>query len=268
MEEYFKAKKSLGQHFLTSDTVPGWMADAAKLKEGDIVLEVGPGTGVLTRELLSRGAKVIALETDIRALKLLGKEFDEEIEAGQLILHHMDVRRIDFEHLKVSDGAYKLVANIPYYLSGHLFRTFLESRVQPSTLVFLVQKEVAVRIAREKKESLLSLSVKVYGDPEYVRTVSRGHFNPKPAVDSAILAVRNIGRKRLYNDMAPCFFNILHLGFGSKRKQLMGNLSKRYDRELLVHIFSTCSIPEDARAEDIGLEKWLEVTNALCINNK
>jgi len=262
------AKKSLGQHFLTSAVVPSWMCDAAAITSDDTVLEIGPGTGVLTKELLLRGATVVALETDMRAIEALQETFRDEIAGGSLILHHTDVRTLDLSELpSISNHSFKVVANIPYYLSGFLFRTFLESSVQPTDLVYLVQKEVAKRITTElgrgEKESLLSLSVKVYGEPKYVKTVTRGHFTPPPKVDSGIIAIRNIGKINFEDIEESLFFNILHLGFGQKRKQLLGNLSKQYSREILTHTFSTADIPIAARAEDIPLQKWLILVKEL-----
>ena len=266
------AKKSLGQHFLTSAVVPTWMCDAAEITSTDTVVEIGPGTGVLTKEILSRGATVIALEADLRAIEVLRETFDTEIVAGILALHHIDVRKLDLATLPlISDHAFKVVANIPYYLSGFLFRTFLESAVQPTDLVYLVQKEVAKRITtdlqRGEKESLLSLSVKAYGTPKYIKTVTRGHFTPSPKVDSGIIAIQNITRENFKDIEESLFFNLLHLGFGQKRKQLLGNLSKKYSRETLTPIFSTADIPIAARAEDISLEKWLVLVKELSFHN-
>ena len=163
--------------------------------------------------------------------------------------------------------AYKIVSNIPYYLSGIIFRTFLEHTIQPSELVFLVQREVALRIARDKKESLLSLSVKVFGDPYYVAMVGRGNFSPPPKVDSAIIAVKNIGRDRLKDVSEKLFFETIHHGFKSKRKQLLGNLRDMLPKERLVHIFSTLNLPLTIRGEDLHLENWLKLT-ALISNQK
>lgn len=267
MNERFEHKKSLGQHFLTSPVVPGWMCDAAQLEAGDIVFEIGPGTGVLTRELLSRGVEVVALEADERAIEVLEGEFAAEIAAGNFRLHHGDARTIDFATLGLEPGKFKAVSNIPYYLSGQLFRALLDSDCQPTDLVFLVQKEVAARIARDEKESLLSLSVKVFGDPTYVKTVSAGHFNPKPEVDSAIVTVHNISTERLASIDRALFFEILHIGFAQKRKQLLGNLSKSYPRETLINIFSTVGIPENIRAEDVPLAKWLTLVKEIALHN-
>ncbi len=262
------AKKSLGQHFLTSDIVPNWMCDAMVLKPDDTVLEIGPGTGVLTKEILSRGVKVIALETDIRAIEILKETFKSEIAEGNLTLHHTDVRKLDLSTIpNITHHSFKVISNIPYYLSGFLLRLFLESQIQPTDLVYLVQKEVAKRIVssldKGEKESILSLSVKVYGKARYVRTVSRGHFTPPPKVDSGIVAIRDINRVNFKTLDESLFFNVLHLGFRQKRKQLLGNLSKKYNREALTNFFELEEIPISTRAEDVPLEKWLVLVQFL-----
>ncbi|MDA8597086.1 16S rRNA (adenine(1518)-N(6)/adenine(1519)-N(6))-dimethyltransferase RsmA [Candidatus Pacebacteria bacterium] len=261
--QQFEKKKSLGQHFLTSDVVPGWLCDAANFSQGDSVLEIGPGTGVLTRALLARGAQVIALEADHRAIEILQETFSCEISSGQLTVHHTDVRELDITKYSFTDHGFSVVANIPYYLSGHLFRTLLESDLQPKEIVFLIQKEVASRIAREQKESLLSLSVKAFGEPSYIRTVGKGHFSPPPKVDSAIIAVRNINRSHFAALPASYFFELLHLGFGQKRKQLLGNLANQYDRGILTHSFSTIGLNLTVRAEDMSLKTWLSLAELL-----
>jgi 16S rRNA (adenine1518-N6/adenine1519-N6)-dimethyltransferase len=263
MSDSFEHKKSLGQHFLTSDYVPKKMCDAADVQVGETVLEIGPGTGVLTRELLLRGARVVAVEADVRAIESLHSEFTEAITAGQLIVHHVDARKLDLPTLGLHDHTFKVVANIPYYLSGLLFRTLLESTCQPTTLVFLVQKEVAARIARDKKESLLSLSVKVFGNPTYICTVSRGHFNPPPKIDSAVIAIRGISRDMFQTITQLDFFMILHLGFGQKRKQLLSNLSKQYPRTQLQTIFNELKLILTIRAEDVSVTDWIALAKKL-----
>ncbi len=263
MNDSFEHKKSLGQHFLNSTAIPKKMCDAAMLETGDIVLEIGPGTGALTKELLARGATVIALEADTRAIESLESTFSSELAAGQLIIHHGDARSIDFSALGLKHHQYKVVANIPYYLSGLLFRSVLESDIQPKTLVFLVQKEVATRIAREKKESLLSLGVKAYGVPTYICTVGRGHFTPPPRVDSAVIRVASISKDRFNTLSETTFFELLHLGFGQKRKQLLGNLSTRFPRAIVEAILAELGLPATVRAEDISIGIWTNLAHKL-----
>lgn len=264
MPEKFSHKKSLGQNFLTSDVVPKWLTEAGNVTKDDIVLEIGPGTGALTRTLLATGATVIALEADSRAVAILEDEFDEAIKTEQLTLIHGDARELAVTTLGLTHQKFKVIANIPYYLSGFLLRTLLESTIQPSILVFLMQKEVVTRIARAEKESILSLSVKAFGVPLYVKTVTRGHFNPKPAVDSAILQVSDISLNNFASRQSQeLFFTLVHLGFGQKRKQLLSNLSQRYTREELTLLFEKLGIKLDARAETVGLPLWLALTDHL-----
>jgi len=267
VSESFQTKKSLGQNFLNSKVVPGWLCDAGEVASGDLILEIGPGTGALTETLLERGARVLALEADLRAIEVLEEKFESEIKSGQLKLEHADVRELDLAKFKLKDHSFKVVSNIPYYLTGFLFRVLLSRDIQPSSLVFLVQKEVGKRassnIQKGDKESLLSLSLQAFGEVKYVKSVGRGHFSPSPKVDSAIVLVQNINRDKFNEHSADFFFEILHLGFGSKRKQLLGNLAKKYARPRLLELFNEADIAPDARAEDVPIWKWLTLTKAL-----
>jgi 16S rRNA (adenine1518-N6/adenine1519-N6)-dimethyltransferase len=259
----FEHKKSLGQHFLNSDHIPKKMCDAGNVQAGDEVFEIGPGTGILTKEILIRGANVIAIEADARAITSLEETFAREIAEGQLTIYHDDARKLDLSKYNLTKHGYKVISNIPYYLSVLLFRSMLDTDIQPSTLVFLVQKEVASRIAQEQKESLLSLSVKIFGDPTYICTVKRGHFTPPPKIDSAIIAINDIGFKGEDIITPEQFFSIIKLGFAQKRKQLIGNLSNSFKREDLEMTFTSQALPLDIRAEDIPLPTWIDLIKKL-----
>lgn len=267
MAEKFQTKKSLGQHFLNSAAVPRWMCDAGEVRAGDTVLEIGPGTGALTRELLARGAAVIALETDRRAIAVLEQEFASEINASHLQLVHQDARRLSLAELGLTDHGFKVIANIPYYLTGHLFRVFLDSPIQPGLIIFLVQQEVAkratARLDRGEKESLLSLSIQAFGKAAYVRTVGRGHFTPPPKVDSAILKIADLNRDHFAHFAPADLFAVLRLGFGSKRKQLTGNLAAAYPKARVQSALAAVGLRRDIRAEDVPFEKWLQLMAAL-----
>jgi len=246
----FNAKKSLGQNFLMHARIAERIADSACLAPDAVVLEIGPGTGMLTRALLQRAAKVIAVEADYELFERLQSDFAREIAEGRLELVHSDIRVFDISSLP---RGYALVANIPYYLTGEIFRLFLESENQPSSMTLLVQKEVAERVARARKESILSLSVKAYGTPKYEFTVKRGAFKPAPKVDSAVLTIRDISRaKFLTKREEELFFKLIHAGFAHKRKFVRKNLADAG--------FTQGDIPEKARAEDLPLSVWL----ALC----
>ena len=162
---YVAGKKGarLGQHFLTNPGIAVRIAEAGQVRKGDLVLEVGPGKGILTEALLNKGARVIAIEKDPAMVTLLKKRFVKEISSNHLTLVEDDARDLFVRDPGLGQkGNYKVVANIPYYITGELIRMFLTAKHPPTTIVFLVQKEVAERVAREKKESILSLSVKVY----------------------------------------------------------------------------------------------------------
>lgn len=256
----FRAKKSLGQNFLTNPTIAEKIAKAGHITPGEVVLEIGPGTGMLTRALLNEGASVVAMEADARAIATLNETFPKEIESGTLTLRHADIRTTALTDLPLP-RRFSVIANIPYYLSGMLFACMLEAQAQPHTIVFLVQKEVAERVARSTKESILSLSIKAYGTPRYGGTVSRGNFSPQPGVDSAILAITDISKKRFHSVSEQHFFKVLKQGFSARRKHLLGNLTALAPREDLIRSFEALGIPLDARGEDLGIDTWIALAS-------
>lgn len=244
----------LGQHFLTRPEIAGWVADAAHLTKDDTVLEIGPGHGILTRELLARAGRVVALEKDPALVAELRNTFAAEIISQKLTLIEQDVR--DFDPAScLLPPAYSLAANIPYYLTGFIIRRFLTAEKQPKTMALLVQKEVAERIvARDGKESLLSLSVKAYGMPQLVRVVKAGAFSPPPKVDSAILAIYDISRTIFENRAEEKhFFDLSRLAFSTKRKKVHSTLGKHISQKE----FDICNVPKSARPEDIQPAQWL-----------
>ncbi len=255
-----RAKKSLGQHFLKSETALAAIIDASDPTPDDIIVEVGPGEGVLTKELVAFAGKVIAIEKDSRLIPILAEKFASEIASGKFEIIEKDILDFDLEILKFYKHPYKVVANIPYYITGQILRMFLESEHQPELMTLLVQKEVAERIiARDGKESLLSLSVKAFGTPKLVRTVGRGAFSPTPTVDSAILLIENISGKNLGGIDPKFFFTILHAGFAHKRKQLLPNLAAVFPKEKITEALEKCQISPKSRAEDLSLEKWISL---------
>lgn len=254
-----KAKKSLGQNFLISPYPIKDILNTAELKKGDTVLEIGPGKGVLTENLLLSGAKVICVEKDKDLIPLLQEKFKKQIKKKELTLVEGDI--LDIEIDKIINQKYKLVANIPYYITGSILRKFLEEKTKPEQMVLLVQKEVAQRIvAKDKKESLLSLSVKFFGEPIYIRTVSKGSFLPKPKVDSAILNIKNIKDNNFPSDF---FFKIIHLAFKHKRKQLLPNLAEVFSKDKLILLFDELNINPKTRAENLPINVWINICQKL-----
>ena len=254
----------LGQHFLTGLWAAHSLAEAVNVKPGEIILEIGPGKGALTRELVATGGRVLAIEKDEALVRGLSDTFAAEIQSGALRVVTDDVRDFDPRSSKLEAGSYVLAANIPYYITGEIIRQFLETDVQPRSMALLVQKEVADRIiARNGKESILSLSVKAYGVPKIVAKVSRGNFSPPPNVDSAILLISDISKEFFNGIDESMFFKVVKAGFASKRKFLANNLAAVFGKEAVLHAFETCDMSPKIRAEDVPLEKWRTLTKTL-----
>ncbi|GMQ95481.1 MAG: 16S rRNA (adenine(1518)-N(6)/adenine(1519)-N(6)) -dimethyltransferase RsmA [Patescibacteria group bacterium] len=257
-----RPKKTLGQHFLTSKAVVSSIIKAAQLSPSDTVLEVGPGKGVLTETLLENAGKVIAVEKDDRLIAPLREKFANEIADGKLTLVHGDILDFSPESHKLRAGSYSVVANIPYYITGALLRHFLESNTPPERMVLLLQKEVAERIvAKDGKESILSMSVKVYGEPKYKKSVPARCFSPKPKVDSAILSIENISKH--WQGQALPMLRIVKLGFSHKRKTLLNNLSVVSEKKAVEDALAHCGIPSGIRAEKLSVENWMCLTRRL-----
>lgn len=262
----FSAKKSLGQNFLHAPNVISAMAKAGEVGTGDKILEIGPGKGALTKKLLEIGAKVIAIEKDDRAIPFLNEKFSDFVNNGQLSILNTDILEIDDNYLK-NLGKYKIIANIPYYITGELIRKFLESQNPPEKMVIMVQKEVAKRIVDEK-ESILSISVKVYGEAKYICTVPRKFFRPMPNVDSAVILIQNISKKFFEESGIDekLFFEILKAGFAHKRKFVIRNLEDKIPKEILEKCWLNYNFHQDLRAENITVEMWKKIVGFSCIS--
>ncbi len=265
-----QAKKSLGQHFLHSPSALKKIIAAANLSADETVLEIGPGTGILTKALLETGVHVVAIEKDQRALELLSQKFATEIAERKLELVIGDV--LEENLLSTKEGKYALVANIPYYITGAILEKFLEYPPRPNRMVLLIQKEVAERIvARDKKESVLSISVKAFGTPKIVAVVPRGAFVPAPNVDSAILAIENISAKNFItsskkdpeNVAISKFFKIVKAGFAHKRKYARRNLESICELMKLDTIWKDLSLDEKTRSEDMCMEDWINISKKI-----
>jgi 16S rRNA (adenine1518-N6/adenine1519-N6)-dimethyltransferase len=271
------AKKSLGQNFLKSGSALRAIIVAGEIEPKDIILEIGPGKGALTKKLLETGAKIIAIEKDRELIPYLEEKFAPEIKSKQLVLIEGDILDLTMAQIlkaskllstKLPSFSYKLIANIPYYITGEVIRKFFEEKNQPTRMVLLVQKEVAHRIvARDLKESILSIACKAYSIPKYIQTVKRDAFNPAPNVDSAIIAFNHINKDifKLGDGNPPLiggnkvsekrFFEIIKLGFAHKRKKLSGNL-KNIKEKLNREKFD---LIKDKRAENLNLKDWIEL---------
>jgi len=254
-----RPKKSLGQNFLTSIPARIAIINAGNLLSSDTVLEIGPGRGFLTQGLLDTNAKIVAVEKDRELISFLNEKFSSY---KNFKLIEGDALEFDPSKCKELGKDYKLIANIPYYITGAILEKYLSSSHQPNQMVVLVQQEVAERIvARDKKESILSLAVKVYGDPKIVYRVKRGSFNPIPNVDSAVLSIENISRKNFKNTKhEEVFFKLIKTGFAHKRKYLISNIRETFPKTDFVSIFKSQNLSEKVRAEDVTLDSWLQLS--------
>jgi 16S rRNA (adenine1518-N6/adenine1519-N6)-dimethyltransferase len=252
-----KPKKQFGQNFLTSVPARIAIVEAGELHADDRVLEIGPGRGFLTRALLETGAHITAVEKDRDLLPILAEEFKA--------FQNFSLLEGDALTYEPEASGYKLIANIPYYITGAILERYLTYPKQPTLCVVLVQKEVAERVvARDGKESILSLSVKAYGNPKIVYRVSRGSFHPIPSVDSAVLQIKNISRDNFKNQYHEAlFFKVVKAGFAHKRKLLLSNLKDVFPDASMETLFEEISLPKNIRAEDVTLALWIALSSKL-----
>ncbi len=248
----------LGQNFLTSPNIAKAIVESANIESSDVILEVGPGKGILTEELIKYAKKVIAVEKDIELVEFLKEKFE-----GTENLEIIQGDILDFTSYQLPVTDYKIVANLPYYLTSHFLRQFLSVENQPKLMVLMIQKEVGERIlAKDKKESILSISVKAYGNPKIIKNVSARHFLPKPKVDSVVIKIDNISRNFFVGSSASHridekeFFKMVKLGFSQKRKMLKNNL--KISGEILKKCLppQAGQVSEKARAEKLSLKDW------------
>jgi 16S rRNA (adenine1518-N6/adenine1519-N6)-dimethyltransferase len=243
-----KAKKSLGQNFLKSELALNKIIEAGEIQKEDIILEIGPGKGALTSKLLEKAGRVIAVEKDRELFEFLKIKFEKEIKTGILVLLYKDILDLELE-----EENYKIIANIPYNITGAILKKFLTAKHQPLLMVLMIQHEVAQRIvARDGKESILSISVKAYGEPKMIMKVGARYFSPAPKVDSAILLIKNISRKFFEKNGADeeGFWEIVKTGFAHKRKKLSSNLKSLKSADATRDL-------GNKRAEDLSLEDWI-----------
>lgn len=231
----------LGQHFLRSQNVIAAVVETASIATSDVVLEIGPGKGTLTEALVQKAGRVIAVEKDPRMVQFLEEKFREH---KNIKIIEGDILALD--RTKIFPKKYKIVANLPYYLTSRFLRIFLETQPRPESMTLMVQYELARRIvARPPEMNLLALSVQAYGTPRVVQKVNRSQFKPQPNVDSAIISITNISDSFFKkNDLSSeRFFEAAKKAFQQKRKMLK----------------NTLGTPSTKRPQELSLDDWKEV---------
>jgi 16S rRNA (adenine1518-N6/adenine1519-N6)-dimethyltransferase len=254
-----RANKALGQHLLVSRSALRAVVEAADLTPDDAVLEVGAGHGALTVELARRARRVVAVELDRAILPVL-RETTAPFSNVEIVERNLlDVQPEDL----FGADAYKLVANLPYYITAATLRHFLEARNPPRLLVVMVQREVAERMtARAGQMSLLSLSVQFYGAPRIVARVPAAAFYPPPKVESAIVRIDLHTTTPLTPEGRRWLFTLAHAGFAEKRKQIHNSLARHLDAdpERIQQWLNTAEIDPARRAQTLSLDDWLRLT--------
>ena len=250
----------LGQNFLKDKAIVEKIISSANLRTDDFVLEIGPGKGVLTEELIKHAGHVIAVEIDPLLSKLLSKNLSNK---KNIEIIKGDILKLNLEKIVARYGLrateYKIIANIPYYITSPIIRLFLESQLPPEEMVLMVQKEVAERIvAKPGDMSILSVSVQYYAEPEILFTVPRSAFDPAPEVDSAVIKVVCRKQQVASKEETKKFFKIVKAGFAAKRKTLINNLSAslQLDKEIVAEKIKNVGLKPTARAQELSIEVW------------
>jgi len=252
-------KKSLGQNFLRDENVLQKIIQAANLTSADLVLEIGPGEGILTEALSQKAGQVVAVEIDKNLAENLQKKFSDK---KNITIINADILKINLSELfstyKPKASSYKLVANIPYYITSLIIRFFLENSFPPQEMILMVQKEVAKRIVSKPGQmSLLSVSVQYYAKPELLFYVDKKSFYPVPEVDSAIIKITSI-KKNPKEEEIKNFFRIVRSGFSAKRKTLVNNLSNglHLEKDAMEEKIKIAGLKSTARAQELSIEDW------------
>ena len=264
-----RAKKSLGQHFLKDQRIAQKIVESAYPRPDDVVVEVGPGTGALTRLLAERCDTVIAVEIDSRLSDLLREDLSNY---SQVHIITEDVRELstgdllkDYCAVTPSEHCgYKVVGNLPYFVASPIIRHFLESDFKPTRMVVMVQKEVAENmVARPGRLSLLSLAVQIYGKPSIVIRVPASKFHPRPKVDSAVVAI-DVYPEPLVSDPAR-FFNLAKAGFRAPRKQLHNSLlhGLEVETDVVESALELVGIDGRRRPSTLSIEEWDKLSEVL-----
>jgi len=252
-EHGLKLNKRLGQHFLIDENILNLIVEAAEIKESDHIVEIGPGIGILTAELLKKAEKVTAIELDKRMIPLLQEFTNQKLKTkNQLTIICQNALKTP-----LPEDSYKIVANIPYHITSPLLRhAFLESENYPKSMTLLIQKEVAEKICSEKDRGMLTILVNLFGKPKIVTKVSPEAFLPPPKVDSAVLHIECFERPLAEKPILEQIFKLTKLAFGQKRKMIkktLGLFPPGGERLLAL------GIDEKRRPQELSTQEWVEL---------
>jgi 16S rRNA (adenine1518-N6/adenine1519-N6)-dimethyltransferase len=265
-----RARKGLGQHFLIDEEVLTLISSAAELTPTDVVMEIGPGLGVLTKELARQAGWVVTIELDSKLAAILKQTLAA---FNNVTIINEDILQIDpevlfkeqrqiFSPTIASPFSYKVVANLPYYITSLVLRHFLEASLKPQIMVVMVQKEVAEAIVAEPGQmSILSVSVQFYGQPKIISYVPARCFYPAPEVDSAILRVTLYAKPVVDVTDETSFFRLVRAGFTTPRKQICNSLTQGLGlpKAEVLSLLEKANIVPQRRAETLTLNEWAQL---------
>ncbi|MGD0353167.1 MAG: 16S rRNA (adenine(1518)-N(6)/adenine(1519)-N(6))-dimethyltransferase RsmA [Dehalococcoidia bacterium] len=263
-----KARKSLGQHFLIDEGVLSTIVEAAELSSRDTVIEVGPGLGILTGQLARHAGNVIAVELDAELASLLQRRLAS---LSNLRVINADILKVKLSQLLGGKSKYKVVANLPYYITSPVLRYFVEASPKPSLMVMMVQKEVGEAIvAGPGKMSLLAVSLQVYSQIRIISYVPSRCFYPQPKVDSVILRFDVLPEPAVKVADMNGFFEVVKSGFSSPRKQLHNSLAHGLGMKPaeVAPFLNQADIDPKRRAETLSLEEWAKLYEVLAVSKK
>jgi 16S rRNA (adenine1518-N6/adenine1519-N6)-dimethyltransferase len=270
-----RPQKKWGQHFLTDPRILETIADAAEVQATDTILEIGPGLGHLTRVLARRARQVVSVEIDAGLSEQLRKEFALASNVTIRQGNFLDAAPIEWLGKSITGAElssapvaipFKIVANLPYYITSAILRHILEAVVKPRVIVVMVQREVAQRIvARPPTMNLLAVSVQCFAQPRIMRTIRAGAFYPPPKVDSAVVRMDVFEPARIAPGETTRFFEIVHAGFGTRRKQLRNALAQGLGRspQAITLALERAGVDPTRRAETLTLDEWIELYREL-----
>ncbi|MFH1509855.1 MAG: 16S rRNA (adenine(1518)-N(6)/adenine(1519)-N(6))-dimethyltransferase RsmA [Candidatus Nealsonbacteria bacterium] len=251
--------KGLGQNFLIDGSAINKVVSAIDFKSDNTIIEVGPGFGILTKRLVEKAKKVVAIEKDPNMVKLLEEESS--------LSNNLEIINSDILKWEPEEANYTLVGNIPFYLTAPVIRKFLEYKNKPKQIVFIIQKEVAQRIcANPPKMSILAVSVQLYAEAKIISYIKKDSFWPSPKIDSAIIKI--VPKKEKLKVDTDLFFKVVKAGFSQPRKQLLNNLSTKLnvDKIKILSWLSKNNIKPELRAETLEVKDWINLTKSFKID--
>ncbi|MBL4936064.1 16S rRNA (adenine(1518)-N(6)/adenine(1519)-N(6))-dimethyltransferase RsmA [Clostridium sp. YIM B02515] len=260
----FRFTKSLGQNFLIDDSVLMDIVEGANVSSEDLIIEIGPGVGTLTKELLKRAKKVFSIELDADLIPILKEELKE---FNNFDLIHKDALKVDFNSLTGEEKSIKVVANLPYYVTTPIIAKLLNDKFNFKSLTIMIQKEVAERIAADpntKEYGALSILVQYYCDTEIVRKVAPSSFIPQPKVDSIVIKLNKLEKPRVIVKDEKLFFRVSREAFNMRRKTLWNALKAlKIGSDLMEKAFINARIDSKRRGETLSLQEFADLSNAI-----